>query len=135
MKRALVLAVSLLLVSSVVQADTRLGRWKKVLDTDQEGFWQVTKDKRRTSITFNVSARHIRDDDVGQDIFMSCNIERLEEDGQWHYASGSLSFVRDRCSEALPVAVGTYRLHVTNGGVLSSLAEFTVDAVQGVTEN
>lgn len=134
MGKRLLFALPLLLVSGLAQADTRIGRYQATLDSDEEGVWRVTKAKRQTKLTFKVTSRHVRDEDVGQDIVMWCIVERLDDQGEWQWSAGSVNPHRSICTVNVPVAVGQYRLHLKNGGYLSSKAEFTVDVYQGLTE-
>lgn len=132
--RKILLALALFLVSSLAQADTRIGRWTAVLDTDETQTWTVSKNKRQTKLTFSVTSRHISDEEVGRDILVECVIERLSDKGEWEWAEGGMgTYYRKSCSVTVPVAKGTYRLRLTNF-FLSSRAEFTVELYQGVTE-
>ncbi len=131
MGKGVLIALSLFLVASQARADTRVGRWKATLDPEEEGTWKVTKEKRQTKLTFSVTSRHISDDDVGKDIEMWCQVEALDEKGEWQWVAGQ--FYRKTCNVTVPVAAGVYRLHLTNG-ILSSRAEFTVELYQGQTE-
>jgi hypothetical protein len=131
MGKSLLFAIPLLLVAGLAQADTRIGKWKATLDTEEEGAWKVTKEKRQTKLTFSVTARHTSDDDVGKNIEMWCQVERQNEKGEWEWVAGA--FYRKTCSVDVPTAIGTYRLHLTNG-ILSSRAEFTIELHQGLTE-
>lgn len=131
--RKILLALALFLVSSLAQADTRIGRWTVVLDTDETQTWTVSKNKRQTKLIFFVTSRHISDEEVGRDILVECVIERLNDKGEWEWAFANDYTERNSCSVTVPVAKGTYRLRLTNRWD-SSRAEFTVELYQGVTE-
>ncbi len=134
MGKRFLFALPLFLVSGLAQADTRIARHQVTLDAGEEGALKVAKEKRQTKLTFKVTSRHLRDEDVGQDIVMWCIVERLDDQGEWQWSAGNLDPHRSTCTVTVPVAVGQYRLHLKNSRNLSSLAEFTVDVYQGQTE-